>query len=192
VEKYIALLRGVNVGGKNKLPMDKLKTALIAGGFMDVSTYIQSGNVFFSRDETEPEALQAEIRAAIETNFGFAVPVCVISAHELAEAVGHAPEWWGRDEEAKHNAIFVIAPVSVEDIYAELGELKPEYEKAANFGRVIFWSAPVATYSRTRLSRVVGTKAYAAITIRNANTTRKLCELAKQQKSGAGVAPLRE
>ncbi len=179
MQKYIALLRGVNVGGKNKLPMDKLKTAMAATGFADVSTYIQSGNVVFSADEAEPETLQAQTRTVIEENFGFAVPVCVISARELDEAIGHAPEWWGRDEDAKHNAIFVIAPATVEDIYAEVGQMKPEYEKAASYGRVIFWSAPMATFSRTRLSRVVGSKVYDAITIRNANTTRKLCELAK-------------
>ena len=179
MQKYIALLRGVNVGGKNKLPMAGLKAALTAAGYADVSTYIQSGNVFFSSNETEPEALQAGIRAAIEESFGLTVPVCVISARELDEAVTHAPEWWGTDENATHNAIFVIAPASVEDIYAEVGQLKPEYEKAASNGRGIFWSAPISTYSRTRLSRVVGSKVYDAITIRNVNTTRKLCELAK-------------
>jgi uncharacterized protein (DUF1697 family) len=179
MQKYIALLRGVNVGGKNKLPMDRLKAALTAAGFADVSTYIQSGNVFFASDEAEPETLQQRISAVIHADFELTVPVCVLSSQELNEAVGRAPEWWGRDEAATHNAIFVIAPATVEDIYAEVGQMKPEYENAAHHGRVILWSAPVATFSRTRLSRVVGTKVYDSITIRNANTTRKLCELTK-------------
>lgn len=178
MEKYIALLRGINVGGKNMLPMKELKALLEGEGFADVSTYIQSGNVFFSCEPAEPETLQRRITALIEARFGFAVPVCVLSARELTEALDHAPEWWGRDEAAKHNAIFVIAPATVADIYAQVGQMKPEYEKAAHHGRIIFWSAPVETFSRTRLSRVVGTKVYDAITIRNANTTRKLRELA--------------
>jgi uncharacterized protein (DUF1697 family) len=71
----------------------------------------------------------------------------------------------------------VIPPVSPEDVFQEVGGMKPEYEQADVYGRVIFWSAPVKTFSRTRLSRVVGSGIYDNITIRNANTTLKLREL---------------
>ena len=142
MQKYIALLRGVNVGGKHKLPMAALKAAMTDEGFADVSTYIQSGNVIFSSEDAVPEVLQTRISALIAARFGFTVPVCVLSARGLAEALDHAPEWWGRDEAAKHNAIFVIAPATVEDIYAQVGQMKPEYEQAAHHGRIIFWSAP--------------------------------------------------
>jgi len=177
MQKYIALLRGVNVGGSRMLPMEKLKAAMTAGGFADVSTYIQSGNVIFSSDEAKPETLQKRIGAIIEANFGFAVPVCVLSARELAGAMDRAPGWWNAEPDAKHNAIFVIPPATAEDIMEQVGQMKPEYEKAAHHGRVIFWSAPTATFSRTRFSRVAGTKAYDSITIRNANTALKLREL---------------
>lgn len=179
MEKYIALLRGINVGGNNKVLMSDLKALFVQEGFADVLTYINSGNVVFSCVAENAEALQRKCDAMIEARFGFFVAVCVISGRELNEAVVHAPAWWNADKNAKHNAIFVIPPATAEDIFAQVGQFKPEYEKAAHFGRVIFWSAPIETYSRTRLSKVVSTTVYTRITIRNANTALKLCELSK-------------
>lgn len=177
MERYIALLRGVNVGGSNKVSMNELKALFEREGFTDVSTYINSGNVIFSCEPQRNETLQKRCEAMIEAAFGFFSAVCVISVRELAETLCHAPAWWNADAESKHNAIFVIPPAKPEDIYAQVGELKPEYEKTAHYGRVIFWSAPLATYSRARLTRVVGTPVYDSITIRNANTTLKLRQL---------------
>ncbi len=179
MQKYIALLRGVNVGGNHMLPMAQLSARLTEEGFFEVSTYIQSGNVLFSCEPEAPEALQTRVSAVIARHFGFSVPVCVLSASELSEAMDGAPPWWDADKESKHNVIFVVAPASAEDVFAQVGQLKPQYEQTAHVGRVIFWSAPVATFSRTRLLRVVGTAVYDFITIRNANTARKLLELAR-------------
>lgn len=180
MEKYIALLRGVNVGGNNRVPMGELKALFELEGFSGVSTYINSGNVIFSCEPESAESLQKRCEAMIEAKFGFFSAVCVISAKELAEALDHAPEWWNTDRESTNNAIFVISPAVPEDIYAEVGQIKPEYEKAEYHGRVIFWTAPVATYSRTRLSRIVGTPMYGLVTIRNANTALKLRQLTEQ------------
>lgn len=179
MERYIALLRGINVGGNNKVPMDVLKALFERIGFTGVSTYINSGNVIFSCPPESAESLQKRCEAFIETALGFFVAVCVISAKELTNALSHAPAWWNADKDSKHNAIFVIPPATVEDVYSSVGQFKPEYENAAHFGRVIFWSAPLKTFSRTRLSRVVGSPVYSHITIRNANTTLKLSHLAE-------------
>jgi uncharacterized protein (DUF1697 family) len=177
MEKYIALLRGINVGGNRPVPMSALKALFEENGFADVSTYIQSGNVIFSGEPGREDAIREACAAMIEARFGFRVPVAVISAAELADALDHAPGWWNADKSAKNNAVFVIPPASPEDIFREVGETKPEYEQADVYGRVIFWSAPAETFSRTRLSRVVGSGVYDNITIRNANTTVKLREL---------------
>lgn len=178
--KYIALLRGVNVGGKNKLPMKELKEALLREGFSQVEIYINSGNILFESGETDELALQARCRALISGQFGVQTPVAIYSAGELADALRHAPAWWGTGGESKHNAIFVIPPATAADVYAQVGATKPEYEKVDSYGRVIFWSAPLKTFSRTRWSKVVGTSAYQDITIRNANTAYKLLELAER------------
>ncbi len=176
--KFIALLRGINVGGNNKVAMSELKTCFEKVGFKDVVTYINSGNVIFNSSETNTTELIKICEQAIEKQFGFRVICSVISADQLQEALRNAPEWWDKGG-PKHNAIFVIAPKRAEEIMAEVGEAKPEYEYVAAYHPIIFWSAPIKTFGRTRYSKIVGTKAYQFVTIRNANTANKLAELCK-------------
>jgi len=180
VKKYIILLRGINVGGINTISMKELKELLEKNGFRDVLSYINSGNIIFSSEISDTELLKRNCEALLFERFNMNLPVMILSADDLTEALNHAPEWWNRDQESKHNAIFVIPPASVHEIFQEVGEIKPEYEKVGCFGRVIFWSAPLKTFSRTRLSKVVGSSVYNSITIRNVNTAKKLAELCKR------------
>lgn len=176
---YIALLRGINVGGNNKISMSELKEAFVEHGFTNVSTYINSGNVLFSSGMADEEMLKNQCEALIKSRFGQDIAVAVISGADLIDAMDHAPEWWGKgnDKDMKHNAIFVIPPATAEELIQKVG-IAPEYEKIDHFGRIIFWSAPLKTFSRTRWSRIVGTPEYKSVTIRNANTARKLAALA--------------
>jgi len=176
--RYIALLRGINVGGRNKLPMPQLRWAFEAHGFNEVSTYINSGNVLFSSGETDISALKEKCRSLIQASFQMDIPVAVLSAQALTDALAHAPLWWNADKDSKHNAIFVIPPATPEAVCVQVGKIKPEYEQVDCYGPVIFWSAPLRTFSRTRWSKVAGSTAYGSITIRNANTALKLAELA--------------
>jgi uncharacterized protein (DUF1697 family) len=180
LDRYIVLLRGINVGGNNIISMPELKRLLSENGFRNVITYINSGNIIFSRDDGDEESYKAELEALIAEHFGLSVPVVVISAGALRDALEHAPPFWDQDGSAKQNTVFVIPPASAEDVFREVGTLRPEYEQADYYGRVIFWSAPLATFSRTRFSKIVGSKMYGSITIRNANTVRKLLRLAEE------------
>ena len=177
--KFIALLRGINVGGNNKVSMAELKICFEDLGFKNVQTYINSGNVIFDASTTDKTKLVTLCEDAIEKKFGFRVVCSVIKASELHNALNKAPAWWGKDDRVKHNALFIIAPVTAAEIINEVGEAKPEYEKVAAIEPIIFWSAPLQTFGKTRYSKIVGTKSYASITIRNANTTKKLAELTK-------------
>lgn len=116
---------------------------------------------------------------AILTQFTLDLPIAVLSSNSLQEAVAHAPEWWGRTLETKHNAIIVIPPKEPQQIMDEVGTAKSEYEQVFNYGPVIFWSAPLKTFSRTRWAKVTTKTSYGDITIRNANTIRKLLTLAQ-------------
>ena len=178
MQKYIALLRGINVGGKNTVSMPDLKKLLEKNGFGNVITYINSGNIIFSADDSDEVKLKEKCEVLIADKFRLKVPAAVISADDLSAALDHAPPWWNKEKDAKHNAIFVIPPATADEIFQAVGEIKPEYEKAAYYGSVIFWSAPLKTFSRTRWSKVVGSSAYNSITIRNANTAKKLLQLA--------------
>lgn len=174
--KYICLLRGINVGGNNKVPMSELRSCFEDAGYQNVTTYINSGNVIFESRETDEAVLVKQCESAIVNRFGFAVVCAIISRDELHRALAHAPAWWGSGAD-KHNAIFAIAPATAQSIMNEVGVAKPEYESVAGHGKVIFWTAPLQTFSRSRYSKIVGTAVYKSITIRNENTTRKLAEL---------------
>ena len=177
MKKYILLLRGINVGGNNIVSMKELKELLEQNGFLNVITYIKSGNIIFSSENSDIELLKQRCEVLIMEKFKLGIAVMVISAVEVFEALNNAPDWWDADSESKHNAIFVIPPSTVEEVFENVGESKPEFEKVGSFGRVIFWSAPLKTFSRTRWSKVVGSSVYDRITIRNANTVKKLIAL---------------
>lgn len=180
MEKYIALLRGINVGGKNKIAMPELIKAFEEIGFDNVKTYINSGNVLFSSDIQDISQLISKSEAKIADAFKLDIPVNVVSIKELLATMEHAPEWWGdSDKSMVHHAIFLIPPISIEEVFKAVGEAKPEYEKVTYHGNVIFWSGPLKTYSKTSWSKIASSSVNNHVTIRTANTVNKLLQLAK-------------
>ncbi len=177
--QYIALLRGINVGGKNKVPMQQLQTVFEQAGFEEVRTYINSGNVLFASAQTDTLQVQQLCQQILHAQFPFSVPVCVIQASSLLQAVDSAPTWWDAHADWTHRAIFAIAPMTAEEVVRLVGQAKAQFEKVFICGQVIFWSAPLCTFSRTQWSKVSTTAAYEHITMRNANTTKKLVALAQ-------------
>ncbi len=102
VERYVALVRGINVGGRNKVPMAELRTCLTEAGYLDVRTYIQSGNVAFDSPvtTTAPQhaaQLEHEVESLIEQRFGIAVPVVVRSRAQVGAVIADAPTGFGAD-----------------------------------------------------------------------------------------------
>lgn len=179
--KYIALLRGINVGGKNRVPMKELQKCFLDAGYTGVQTYINSGNVLFEAEkESDEKTLQEDSQTIIQTSFGFPVAVAVISVQNLSQALRQVPEWWGKDPQEKHNALFTIFPATAKEVIAEIGELHSEAEKVYCSEGIIFWSTSIQHYSKTKFSKIVGTKPYQKVTIRNANTTKKLVLLGTQ------------
>ncbi len=178
MKRYFLFLRGINVGGKNKVSMPLLKETLENNRFKNVITYINSGNIIFTSDINDVIKLQKICKQVIKDTFNLDISLVVILVEDLKNAIKHAPIWWDNDSKSKHNAIIVIPPMDSEDIIKEVGAIKPEYEKIESYQQVIFWSAPIETFSRTRYAKIVSTTAYAHITIRNANTIKKVLELA--------------
>jgi len=182
MKKYIALLRGINVGGKNKISMAELKRGFEELGFLDVVTYINSGNVIFNSDIQANHELSQAIESMIVDKFKINTPVAIVEVTELSAVYKNAPIWWNTsDKEIYDNAIFVIYPTSVEDVYKAVGEAIPEYEKTAHYNNVIFWSFQLKTYSKARWSKIVSSKVNNSVTIRTANTVRKLLEIANKK-----------
>lgn len=172
--RYVALLRGVNVGGKSLVKMADLKTAVEAAGFTGVSTYINSGNVLFSSDETDKLKLAKAITKIIDTTFGLDVRTVIFSVDDIATVVKQMPKGWGSDPEWKYNTLFLIPPYDIDEITAEIGELKPEIEILEKGEGVLYQGLEFKKYGRTRTGKLASMQCYQQMTIRNYNTTMKL------------------
>jgi uncharacterized protein (DUF1697 family) len=110
--RYLALLRGINVGGRNLIAMPELREAFEAAGFRSVRTYIQSGNVLFDADAPR-SSLEGEIEAMIERRFGVPLVVVVRSHQQLRNVVARAPDGFGTAPGTYHSdVIFLKAPLA--------------------------------------------------------------------------------
>lgn len=176
MKRYIALLRGVNVSGKNKISMAELKKGAEGLGLKEVKTCLNSGNVIFSSREGEEAALAERMEAMIKERFGSSVPVFVISQERLCGILQSAPVWWGTgDKEVYDNLIFLIPPVTFEEVLGGMGEPKEGLERIWHCQGTVFWSFRRKDYQKTNWwPKTAGPGIGASLTIRTAGTVRKL------------------
>lgn len=175
--RYLALLRGINVGGNNKVAMSDLRVCFEKAGLANVSTYINSGNVLFDSDEADAAILTTLCESAIENKFGFPVVVMVISQSDFEAALDHAPDWWGNKDQTAHlrsDALFVVAPTTTKEVRQSMKVKSDGPDKFAEYGQVIFWSLPLESYSKSVVPKIIGTPIYKQITIRSSTTVYKL------------------
>ena len=179
MKRYVALLRGINISGKNKIPMAKLKIEFERLGFIEVKTYMNSGNVIFSSDEDDIEKITKQIETMIKQQFGFDIPVFVISKEKLEDILRNAPDWWGNDnKEIYDNLIFIMPPITFSDLYNEIGEPKEELEKIKDYKETVFWSFSRKDYQKTNWwSKTASANISTKLTIRTANTVRKIVSM---------------
>jgi uncharacterized protein (DUF1697 family) len=176
---YVALLRAINVGGKNKLPMKDLAAMFTAAGCGEVQTYIQSGNVVCRASAELAARLPGLITAAISERFGFRAPVLLRTTGELREVAGVNPFLAaGADPEALHVAFLADLPEA-----ARVAALDPDRSPPDAFavrGREIYLHYPNGL-GRTKLSNDYFDKKLSTIsTVRNWRTVQKLLELTGQ------------
>lgn len=176
--RYIALLRGINISGKNKIPMPALKEYFFALGYAEVRTHLNSGNVIFSTDEDE-KAASEKIGAMIKEKFALDIPLFVIRQERLSELLHNAPEWWGSDDtEIYDNLIFVLPSSSAQAVAEKIGEPTKELERIFVHEDVIFWSFDRKRYAKAAWWKKTATSGIAELlTIRTANTVRKIAEM---------------
>ncbi len=176
MKRQIALLRGINVSGKNKVPMVELKEGFEVLGFQEVKTYLNSGNVIFSSDGDDVRSFTNQIEAMIKNQFGLDIPVFVISKEELEDILRNAPDWWGNEnKEIYDNLIFIIPPATFAEVFNEIGEPKEELEKIKDYKEAVFWSFSRKDYQKTNWwSKTASTSISKKLTIRTANTVKKI------------------
>lgn len=171
---YLALLRGINVGGKNLIKMADLKACFEAQGFQDVQTYIQSGNVIFRSAGSDRAFLTHQIEAALLETFDYKLPVVVRSAAELQAIVEHAPDGFGRQPDTyRYDVIFLKEPLTAIGAIQSV-TTKEGVDQAWAGDGVLYFSRLIARAGQSRLSRIVSTPIYTSITIRNWRTTTRL------------------
>ena len=175
MKRYIAFLRGINISGKNKVPMAELKKSLEELGLGEVKTYLNSGNVIFSGDGDDAENFTNQIEMMIKKQFGLDIPVFVLSKEKLEDILRHAPDWWGNEsKEIYDNLIFIMPPATFAEVFSELGEPKEELEKIKNYKEAVFWSFSRKDYQKTNWwSKTASAAVSSRLTIRTANTVRK-------------------
>ena len=175
---FVALLRGVNVGGKNMVSMGSLRAGFEGMGFGDVATYINSGNILFKSKEGDARKLERKIEGVLSRDYQLDSKVVVRSLSEMASLVEGLPKDWDGDERWRYNVMFLRHSVDSEKVLDGL-EPRGEIEQVAYRPGALLWSALVSDLSRTAMHKLPSRKVFQEMTVRNLNTTRKLYELMK-------------
>jgi len=177
---YVALLRGINVGGRNIVRMADLRTAFEESGFASVRSYIQSGNVLFESDRPH-SALESDIEAMMATRFGLPVVVVVRSRQEFRQVVEDAPDGFGTQPDTHHSDVIFLKPPLTEHQALEVVDLREGVDQVWPGDGVLYFARLSERLSQSRLSRIAGTPHYQNMTIRNWNTTTRLLNLLDDQ-----------
>ena len=185
---YVILLRGINVGGKNKIPMSGLKKCLEGLGFSNVSTYIASGNVILKSD-IRAKDVKAQIEEVLPESFKLdneLIKVLVLTRDQFQAIIDHKPKGFGEQPEKYHSdAIFLME--------IDSAQAMPVFDPRKGVDKV--WPGEGVIYSqrlssqrtKSRLSKIMGTPAYKSMTIRSWNTTTKLLNMLEEMDARQGI-----
>lgn len=173
---YVALLRGINVGGKRKVEMKRLRVVFEEAGMTEVRTYINSGNVIFSAPRRNRAELATDLEDAIERVFGFEVEVLVRDLKNMRSVVGAIPPEWTNDDSMKCDVMFLFDDVAKPSVVKEL-TIKPDLDDVRYVPGALIWRVDRKNVTRSGMMKLPGTELYRKMTIRNVNTTRKILEL---------------
>ena len=170
--KYVALLRGVNVGTTRWVDMKRLKALFARLGYTAVSSYLNSGNVLFEAAGKAP-ALRAAIEAAIKAEFGFDVQVLVKSEREMKAIAAAIPSAWVNDDKQRTDVAYLFPEIDSARTLAEL-PLNKEYVDARYTKGALYWNLQRKNLYKSRLNKLISHAHYRLMTLRNINTARKL------------------
>ena len=173
---YVALLRGINVGGANKIGIKELAAAFEDAGMASVRTFINSGNVIFTTDAPDRAALTRLLERAIATRFGLQIGVILRDADQMAELVRAIPAEWGNNESEKTDVLFLWPEVDRPSVVDELS-FHADFEDVLYAAGAVVRRVDRTNAARSGLLKIIGTPLYRQMTARNSNTTRKLLEL---------------
>ncbi len=192
VTRFVALLRGINVGGRNKVAMRDLRAAFQDAGYESVATYIQSGNVLFDAEVsgtqlasvTQLESgtqLESEIEAMLHRRLGLQLVVVVRAREQMSQVVAKAPEGFGTAPDTFHSDVIFLKTPLTSDQAMQVVTLREGVDEAWPGSGVLYFQRLSARRTQSRLSTIVGKPEYQQMTIRSWSTTTKVLGLLEDQ-----------
>ena len=176
--QYLALLRGVNVGGKNLVKMSELRDALEEMGLIDVATYINSGNFLFRAPRQPRAELAKQLEARLSKRFGLELKLVLLTHAQMKRVVDGAPRGFGAETD-RCDVIFLFAPLTVKRAISAM-ETKEGVDRLWAGTGVVYFSRLTEKATSSRMGRVVMKPEYKNMTIRSWGTTTKLLDLMEQ------------
>ena len=176
---YVALLRGINLGSRNRVAMPALRDALGEAGFADVETYVQSGNVVLT-SRAKAEAVRRKVEKVLHDSFGLEIPVVIRSAAELRAVAKRNPLKKDATDPKRYQVTFLSAKLPAK-VARELEQLAAPEERVAVAGREVYAWHP-KTIARSKLwTKLAGKTLGVTATSRNWATVEALLELASKR-----------
>ena len=179
--RYILLLRGINVGGKNKVSMSNFKELLKNSGFKNVTSYINSGNLFFDSDEDQ-ESCVSNIRYLLETNYDFSIPFALLTKEEYLKEREKLPDWWNEDL-TRRDILFFSSDLDKTSVLDFLDKTV-FYNEIVYVGKcaVFLGKYNESEYLKTSYhKKLMKQDFYKKITIRNGNTFERIAEILESE-----------
>lgn len=176
--KFVALLRGINVGGKNKVPMAQLKSCFEELGCKNVRTYIASGNVIFESQKSAAK-LTDEIQGALPKKFKLdseLITILILSEAQLKKVIQQAPKGFGTEPDKYHSDAIFLMGIGSADAF-KIFNPREGVDKVWQGDLAIYSQRLSAQRTKSRLSKIMSSPLYKQMTIRNWATTVKLLEL---------------
>lgn len=179
--QYLALLRGINVGGNNIIKMADLKACFENMGFTEVVTYIQSGNVLFRSAEKDKTKLTRKIEQVLSERFSYKSRLVVVARKELKKVVVEAPKGFGKElDKHRYDVIFLKEPLTSGEAMKNVS-IKEGVDNAYAGASVLYFSRLISKASQSHLTKIIKLPVYQNMTIRNWNTTTKLLALMEKE-----------
>ncbi|WP_417203432.1 DUF1697 domain-containing protein [Acetoanaerobium sticklandii] len=178
---YVALLRGINVGGNNKVEMSKLKETFNKLGMKEAKTYINSGNVIFNDSANSKQELENTIKKAIFQDFEIDIKVLVRDVGYFEKLLKVLPNSWRNDSEMKCDVLFLTDDL-YENMLKEKIKINPQVDNIIYTRGAVIWAVDKKDVTKSHLVKLVGTDIYKNMTVRNVNTVRKIYGIMKINK----------
>lgn len=177
--KYVIFLRGINVGRKNIINMTRLKKCLETTEFKNISTYINSGNIILEDETHSKEQIIEILNSKIQENFSLNVPAIIRNQKQIKQITSKIPSNWVNNNTMRTDILLLWPSIDSKDTVNDIS-INPEVDNVLYLPEAIVWNLKRDHYRQSKIHKLIGTKIYKLMTIRNVNTIRKLNDLCNQ------------